>query len=77
MTQDQIAAFLANGGFDPSACAVLILSTVFAVVLLWGVWAMRCAYVGWSEQQLSGRVLVMLIVRFVAMYLVLTYFLLS
>lgn len=77
MTQDQLVAFLANGGFDPSSCAVLLLSSVFAVLLLWGVWAIRCAYVGWAEQQLSERDLVMVIVRFVAMYLVLTYFLLS
>ena len=77
MSQDQIDAFLANGGFDPSSCAILLLSTVFALLLLWGAWAMRCAYVGWAEQQLSDRALVMVIVRFIAMYLVLTYFLLS
>lgn len=77
MTQDQLDAFLANSGFDPSDSAVLLLSTVFAVLLLWGVWAMRSAYVGWAEQQLSYRALLMVIVRFVAMYLVLTYFLLS
>jgi len=77
MTQDQLDAFLANGGFDPSDSALLLLSVVFAVLLLWGVWAMRAAYVGWAEHQLSYRALLMVIVRFVAMYLVLTYFLLS
>lgn len=77
MTQDQRTAFLANGGFDPSDIAVLLLSTVFSVLLLWGVWAMRAAYVGWAEHQLPHRVLLMVIVRFVAMYLALTYFLLS
>lgn len=77
MTQDQLTAFLANGGFNPSDIAVLLLSTVFAVLLLWGVWAMRAAYVGWSENQLPHRVLLMVIVRFLAMYLALTYFLLS
>lgn len=77
MTQDQLVAFLANGGFDPSDSAVLLLSVVFAVLLLWGVWAVRSAYVGWAEQQLPYRALLMVVVRFVAMYLVLTYFLLS
>lgn len=77
MTQDQLDAFLANGGFDPSVSAVLLLSAVFAVLLLWGVWAMRSAYVGWAEHQLPSRALLMVVVRFVAMYLALTYFLLS
>ena len=57
--------------------AVLLLSAVFAVLLLWGVWAMRSAYVGWAEHQLPDRALLMVIVRVVAMYLILTYFLLS
>jgi integrating conjugative element protein (TIGR03758 family) len=54
-----------------------LLSALFAVLLLWGVWAMRSAYVGWAEHQLPSRALLMVVVRFVAMYLVLTYFLLS
>lgn len=77
MTQDQLDAFLANGGFGPSDSAVLLQSTVFAVLLLWGIWAMRAAYVGWAEHQIPHRALLMVIVRFVSMYLVLTYFLLS
>lgn len=77
MTQDQLTAFLANGGFDPSDSAVLLLSILFATLLLWGVWAMRSAYVGWAEHQLPHRALLMVIVRVVAMYLILTYFLLS
>lgn len=77
MTQDQMNAFLSNGGFTPSACATLLLSAVFVVLLLWGVWAMRTAYVGWAERHVSNRMFLALIVRFVAMYLALTYFLLS
>jgi integrating conjugative element protein (TIGR03758 family) len=77
MTQDQMNAFLSNGGFTPSACATLLLSVVFAVLLLWGVWAMRTAYVGWAERHVSNRMLLAVIVRFVSMYLALTYFLLS
>ena len=46
---DQVAAFQANGGFAPSAVSAVVLGFVFAVLLLWGVWAMRTAYVGWAE----------------------------
>lgn len=77
MTLDQMTAFLSNGGFTPSACATLLLSGVFVVLLLWGVWAMRTAYVGWAERHVSPRMFLAVIVRFVAMYLALTYFLLS
>ena len=50
---------------------------VFAVLLLWGVWAMRTAYVGWAEHRITERQFLAVVVRFVAMYLVLTFFLLS
>ena len=74
---DQVAAFSANGGFAPGAVSTVVLGFVFAVLLLWGVWAMRTAYVGWAEQRLSQRQFLGVIVRFVAMYLVLGFFLLS
>ena len=74
---DQVAAFQANGGFAPAAVSTVVLGVGFAVLLLWGVWAMRTAYVGWAEQRLSQRQFLGVIVRFVAMYLVLGFFLLS
>ncbi|MFC4250359.1 TIGR03758 family integrating conjugative element protein [Sinimarinibacterium flocculans] len=74
---DQVTAFQANGGFTPSAASTVVLSFVFAVLLLWGAWAMRTAYVGWAENDLSQRQLLAVVVRFVAMYVVLTFFLLS
>ena len=74
---DQVAAFQANGGFAPSTVSAVVLAFVFAVLLLWGVWAMRTAYTGWAEQHLSQRQFLGVLVRFAAMYLVLTYFLLS
>lgn len=77
MNAAQVSAFQANGGFAPSVVATVVLSLVFAVLLLWGVWAMRTAYTGWAEQRLSQRQFMGVVVRFVAMYLVLTYFLLS
>ncbi|MGH8269163.1 MAG: TIGR03758 family integrating conjugative element protein [Steroidobacteraceae bacterium] len=77
MSADEQTAFLAGSGFQPSACATLLLSAVFVVLLLWGVWAMRTAYVGWVERQISQRQFLALLVRFIAIYVVLTYFLLS
>ena len=73
----QIAAFQANGGFPPSAISMFLLGAVFAVLLLWGVWAMRTAYVGWAEHRISQRQFLAVVVRFIAMYVVLTFFLLS
>jgi integrating conjugative element protein (TIGR03758 family) len=74
---DQVAAFTANGGFAPGAVSTVVLGFVFAILLLWGVWAMRTAYVGWAEHRLTQRQFLGVIVRFVAMYLVLSFFLLS
>ena len=74
---DQVAAFQANGGFSPATVSTAILGFVFAVLLLWGVWAMRTAYVGWAENRLTQRQLIGVVVRFLAMYLVLSFFLLS
>jgi len=50
---------------------------VFAVLLLWGVWAIRTAWVGWTESSINQRQFLAVCMRFVAMYLVLTFFLLS
>lgn len=77
MTNDQMTAFVASGGFTPASLESLLLSSVFVVLLLWGVWAMRAAYVGWAEDGLSAGKFVIVIVRFMAMYVVLTYLLLS
>jgi integrating conjugative element protein (TIGR03758 family) len=77
MSADQLTAFVSNGGFTPADSAVFFLGGVFAVLLLWGVWAMRTAYVGWAESSLSARQFLLVIVRFVAMYLALTFLLLS
>jgi integrating conjugative element protein (TIGR03758 family) len=77
LSADQITAFRGNGGFTPSDVSVVVLGAVFAVLLLWGVWATRTAYVGWAEHRLSQRQFLAVVVRFVAMYLVLSFFLLS
>lgn len=74
---DQTAAFQATSGFLPADASTVFLGFTFAFFLLWGVWAMRTAYTGWAEQRLTHRQFLGVIVRFVAMYLVLGFFLLS
>jgi len=77
MTGAQVSAFQANGGIAPSAMATVLVGIVFAVLLAWGVWAIRTAYVGWAENRLHQRQFLGVCIRFVAMYLVMTFFLLS
>ena len=77
MTAAQQATFQAHGGFTPARMATLLLSGVFTVLLLWGAWAIRTAYTGWAEQRLGSWQVVGVVMRFVARYLVLTFFLLS
>jgi integrating conjugative element protein (TIGR03758 family) len=77
MNAAQTAAFQANSGVTPSDVSVVLTGAVFAVLLVWGVWAMRSAYVGWADQQLSQRQFLVVVVRFVVLYLALTFFMLS
>ncbi|EPG8259512.1 TIGR03758 family integrating conjugative element protein [Pseudomonas aeruginosa] len=77
MNGAQLSAFQANSGVAPGAMAVVLVGTVFAVLLVWGVWAIRTAYVGWAENRLNQRQFLGVCIRFVAMYLVLSFFLLS
>jgi integrating conjugative element protein (TIGR03758 family) len=77
MNADQISAFQANSGIAPAAMATALVGVVFAVLLIWGVWAVRTAYVGWSENRLNQRQFLGVCIRFIALYLVLSFFLLS
>ncbi len=77
LSADQFAAIKINGGFEPGAMATLLLGTLFAVLLVWGVWSIRSAYYGWASRQLSHKEFVVVIVRFSLMYLALTFLLLS
>jgi integrating conjugative element protein (TIGR03758 family) len=77
MTADQSIAFQANGGFLPAEVSAVILAFVFAILLLWGAWALRSAYAGWAEQHFSQGQFLGVAARFVALYLALAYFLLS
>lgn len=77
MTPAQVIAFEANAGYSAADASLVLVSLVFAGLLLWGVWALRTAYVGWAEERLSQRQFLGVAVRFAALYLVLTFFLLS
>ncbi|MFZ4823951.1 TIGR03758 family integrating conjugative element protein [Pseudomonas putida] len=77
MNAAQTSAFQANSGISPADVSVVLIGAVFAVLLVWGAWALRAAYVGWAEEQLSQRQFIGVLVRIVALYLVLTFFLLS
>jgi integrating conjugative element protein (TIGR03758 family) len=77
LSADQLNAFKVNGGFEPAQVATLLLCTVFVVLLVWGVWAIRSAYSCWAANDLSHKEFAMVIVRFASMYLVLTFLLLS
>jgi integrating conjugative element protein (TIGR03758 family) len=76
-TADQLTAFTANAGFAPNTAANFLLSAVFVTLLLWGVWALRTAYVGWAEDQISFRQFAGVLIRFAALYLALSFLLLS
>ncbi len=77
MTSAQISAFQANSSITPAIMATVLVGFVFAVLLLWGAWAIRTAYVGWAENRINQRQFLGVVVRFLATYLVLTFFLLS
>jgi integrating conjugative element protein (TIGR03758 family) len=77
MTATQAAAFQANAGFTPGELSTLVLGIVFAVLLLWGAWTLRTAYTGWAEGHLTQGQFLGVAVRFLALYLALTFFLLS
>lgn len=77
MTSAQLTAFQAGAGFSPSDLSWLLLSGLFALVMLWSVWALSTAYSGWAEQRLSQRQFLGVMVRVFALYLALTFFLLA
>ncbi|TLG91331.1 TIGR03758 family integrating conjugative element protein [Pseudomonas edaphica] len=77
MSSAQLTAFQAGAGFSPSDLAWLLLAGLFALLLLWSAWALNTSYAGWAEQRLSQRQFFAVAVRVFALYLALTFFLLS
>jgi len=76
LTAAQSSAYVANAGVTLEITSTFMLGTVFAVLLLYGAWAARTAYSGWATQQLSSAQFALVLARFVALYLVLGFFLL-
>ncbi|WP_110972540.1 TIGR03758 family integrating conjugative element protein [Pseudomonas huaxiensis] len=77
MTAAQRNAFQASGGISPDDLQTLLLSMVFSVLLLWGTWALRTAYSGWAEQRINQRQFLGVAVRVIALYVLLSFLLLS
>ncbi|GHU39098.1 integrating conjugative element protein [Betaproteobacteria bacterium] len=77
MNAAQSAAFQAHAGFAPAELSAVVLGVVFSVLLLWGVWAMHTAYSGWAGQHLTQGQFLGVVIRFLAIYLALGFFLLS
>ncbi|MDR2015205.1 MAG: TIGR03758 family integrating conjugative element protein [Azoarcus sp.] len=76
LESDQATAFYINAGFPPGQVSFVMRGIVFAVLLLYGAWAMKTAYSGWAEQSLTNAQFAMLIARFLALFLALGFFLL-
>ncbi|MCL2590238.1 MAG: TIGR03758 family integrating conjugative element protein [Betaproteobacteria bacterium] len=76
LSSDQSSAFQASAGYLPGHASTVMLSIVFAVLLFYGAWAIRTAYSGWASQELSNSQFALVVVRFVAIYLGLGFFLL-
>lgn len=77
LSAEQVVAFKTNSGFTAEQLGTLILCVLFAVLIVWGVWAIKTAYYGWTTKQLSSKEFVLVIARFGMIYCVLTFFLLS
>lgn len=77
LSADQIAAFNTNSGFTAEQLGTLILGVLFSILIVWGFWAIKTAYYGWTTKQLSSKEFVLVVVRFGVIYCVLTFFLLS
>jgi integrating conjugative element protein (TIGR03758 family) len=71
MSAAQNSALQATGGFTAVSLSNLIVGAVLALLLIWGAWAVLGAYKGWARGQVDKSALVVLIGRFLLMYLVL------
>ncbi|QIQ21466.1 TIGR03758 family integrating conjugative element protein [Zophobihabitans entericus] len=77
MTNDQLTAFAINAGFTPEELNFLLLGFVFAILLLWGAWAIKSAYVCWASQKMSDKEFALVVIRFFALYILISFLLLS
>lgn len=76
MSGAQVTAFQAASGFTPNAVNTFWLSLTFTLVTLWGVWTLLSLYRGWATRTLSREVAFVSAVRWMVLYLTLSFLLL-
>lgn len=64
MTSSQESAWRINAGYSPDQLGTLVIAFVFAILLVYGTWAIWTAYVGWCDQKITKKEFLMAVVRF-------------
>lgn len=76
MSQQQLAAFRALGGFTPQQSTTLFIGVVLASTLVFAAWALGSGYRGWATGQISQAKFVGLTLKVTLIYILLTFLLL-
>ncbi|QXH87761.1 TIGR03758 family integrating conjugative element protein [Pseudomonas shahriarae] len=76
MSQQQLAAFRALGGFTPQQSTTLLIGLVLASALVFAAWALGSGYRGWATGQISQAKFVGLTMKVSLIYILLTFLLL-
>ncbi|QPO21987.1 TIGR03758 family integrating conjugative element protein [Pseudomonas sp. Y39-6] len=76
MSQQQLAAFQAIGGFTPQQSTSLFIGVVLASALVFAAWALGSGYRGWAAGQISQAKFVGLAAKVTLIYILLTFLLL-
>lgn len=76
MSQQQLAAFRALGGFTPQQSTTLFIGLVLASALVFAAWALGSAYRGWATGQITQAKFVGLTLKVTLIYILLTFLLL-
>ncbi|MBK3453231.1 TIGR03758 family integrating conjugative element protein [Pseudomonas sp. MF6754] len=76
MSQQQLAAFRALGGFTPQQSTTLLIGLVLASALVFAAWALGSGYRGWATGQISQAKFVGLTMKVTLIYILLTFLLL-
>lgn len=76
MSQQQLAAFQAMGGFTPQQSTTLFIGLVLASALVFAAWALGSGYRGWATGQISQAKFVGLTLKVTLIYILLTFLLL-
>ncbi|PFG25105.1 integrating conjugative element protein (TIGR03758 family) [Pseudomonas lurida] len=76
MSQPQLIAFRALGGFTPQQSTTLFIGLVLASALVFAAWALGSGYRGWATGQISQAKFVGLTLKVTLIYILLTFLLL-